>query len=63
MPPLIRGARSLKDLAKPQLESNALEVAEARLEELRESINPLTTFAVRDAHEALPHAAATWRIK
>lgn len=33
------------------------------LEELRESINPLTTFAVRDAHEALPHAAATWRIK
>jgi hypothetical protein len=36
MPPLIRGAPSLKDLAKPQLESNALEDAEARLEELRE---------------------------
>lgn len=33
------------------------------LEELRESLNPLTTFVVRGAREALPHAAAAWRIK
>jgi hypothetical protein len=34
----------------------------AVLEELRESLNPLTTFAIRGANETLPHAAA-WKIK
>ncbi|HEU4565339.1 MAG TPA: DUF6088 family protein [Gemmatimonadaceae bacterium] len=33
------------------------------LEELRESLNPLTSFTVRGAREALPHAAAAWRIR
>lgn len=33
------------------------------LDELRESLNPLTSFVVRGAREALPHAAASWRIK
>lgn len=33
------------------------------LDELRESLNPLTTFLVHGAREALPHAAAAWRIK
>lgn len=33
------------------------------LNELRESLNPLTSFVVRGARQALPHAAAAWRIK
>lgn len=33
------------------------------LDELRKSLNPLTSFAVRGARTALPHAAAAWRIK
>jgi hypothetical protein len=33
------------------------------LAELRASLNPLTSFSVRGARTALPHAAAAWRIK
>lgn len=33
------------------------------LRELRESLNPLTSFAVYGARAALPNAAAAWRIK
>lgn len=33
------------------------------LDELRESLNPLTSFVVRGARAALPHTAAAWRIK
>lgn len=33
------------------------------LDELRESLNPLTSFVVRGARAALPHAAAAWKIK
>jgi hypothetical protein len=33
------------------------------IERLRESVNPLTRFAIPGAREALPHAADAWRIK
>ena len=33
------------------------------LDELRASLNPLTSFTVRGARAALPRAAAAWRIK
>jgi len=35
----------------------------AAISELRESLNPLTTFVVRGVREALPHSAAAWRIR
>ena len=33
------------------------------LQELHDSLNPLTSFVVRGAREALSHAAGSWRIK
>jgi hypothetical protein len=33
------------------------------LEELREGLNPLSTFRIPGARDALPHAASAWRIK
>jgi Family of unknown function (DUF6088) len=33
------------------------------IEELRQSVNPLTSFHIPEAHDVLPHAAAKWRIK
>ncbi|HEX5829561.1 MAG TPA: DUF6088 family protein [Gemmatimonadaceae bacterium] len=33
------------------------------LDELRETLNPLTSFVIRGARAALPHAAAAWKIR